>query len=159
MAHYVAYTDGSCNNLSPFGEGGSAYVILKDGILVKEAAKGFMGTTNNRVEMLAIISAVRSIQVGDSITIYTDSSYCIDILGKRKKIKEKTKNKDLIALYDTAAEWKMVAFKWVKGHSGDYWNEYVDKLSNGCTERMRVTNDIQVYNTYNSPKVRKAETI
>lgn len=58
---YEAYTDGSCDNLSPYGEGGSAYIILKDGIIIKESKKGFVGTTNNRMEMLAIISAVKSV--------------------------------------------------------------------------------------------------
>ena len=61
---YEAYTDGSCDNLSPYGEGGSAYIILKDGIIIKESKKGFVGTTNNRMEMLAIISAVNPFQKG-----------------------------------------------------------------------------------------------
>ena len=46
---FEAYTDGSCDNLSPYGEGGSAYIILKDGIIIKESKKGFVGTTNNRM--------------------------------------------------------------------------------------------------------------
>ena len=74
---YEAYTDGSCDNLSPYGEGGSAYIILKDGIIIKESKKGFVGTTNNRMEMLAIISAVKSVPKGATLTVYTDSQYCI----------------------------------------------------------------------------------
>lgn len=65
---YEAYTDGSCDNLSPYGEGGSAYIILKDGIIIKESKKGFVGTTNNRMEMLAIISAVKSVPKGATLT-------------------------------------------------------------------------------------------
>lgn len=61
---YEAYTDGSCDNISPYGEGGSAYIILKDGVIIKESKKGFVGTTNNRMEMLAIISAVKSVPKG-----------------------------------------------------------------------------------------------
>lgn len=74
---YEAYTDGSCDNISPYGEGGSAYIILKDGVIIKESKKGFVGTTNNRMEMLAIISAVKSVPKGATLTVYTDSQYCI----------------------------------------------------------------------------------
>ena len=48
---YEAYTDGSCDNISPYGEGGSAYIILKDGVIIKESKKGFVGTTNNRMDV------------------------------------------------------------------------------------------------------------
>lgn len=101
---YEAYTDGSCDNLSPYGEGGSAYIILKDGIIIKESKKGFVGTTNNRMEMLAIISAVKSVPKGATLTVYTDSQYCITSFTNCKKPK---KDLDLINLYHHAPHHSM----------------------------------------------------
>lgn len=96
---YEAYTDGSCDNLSPYGEGGSAYIILKDGIIIKESKKGFVGTTNNRMEMLAIISAVKSVPKGATLTVYTDSQYCINELYELQETqKELRLNKPLSSL-------------------------------------------------------------
>ena len=144
---YIAYTDGSCDNLSPYGEGGSAYVILKDGWVVKESQKGFVGTTNNRMEMLAIISAVNSLPKGSSITIYTDSQYSILAFTTVKKAK---KNLDLINLYHhCAAKLKSVEFVWVKGHNGDKYNEIVDSMANSAYKEM--------VKKYNLPKTKIAK--
>lgn len=85
LTDYVAYTDGSCNNLSPYGEGGAAYIILDHNKnIIIQKSKGFIGTTNNRMEMLAIISVVNWIPDGASVEICTDSQYCIDMLSKPK---------------------------------------------------------------------------
>lgn len=62
--HYVVYTDGSCDNLSPFKAGGSAYIIIKDGEILIRKHHGRLNTTNNRMELLAIISAVKSCPEG-----------------------------------------------------------------------------------------------
>lgn len=139
MTDYIAYTDGSCNNLSPHGEGGAAYIILKDGVEVKRATKGFMGTTNNRMEMMAIISAVASIGPGFSITIHTDSQYCIGAFEAATRITSKTKNPDLIAKYREVARNREVRFMWVKGHAGNEYNEMVDKMADARTDHRRVT--------------------
>ena len=58
--NYVAYTDGSCDNNSKYKAGGSAYIVLKDGEIVRMKNHGRLQTTNNRMELLAIISAVKS---------------------------------------------------------------------------------------------------
>lgn len=152
IGRYVAYTDGSCNNLSPHGEGGAAYIILLNGIEVKRASKGFMGTTNNRCEMMAIISAVNAIPAGAEIEIHTDSQYCIGAFMEDKVITPSTKNADLIATFHKVAENRKVSFVWVRGHAGNHYNELVDKLADACTEEMRVSHDIPVYNRFNSPK-------
>lgn len=73
MSKYIAYTDGGCQNTSVYGEGGSAYLIIHRGEVVKTASKGFLYTTNNRMEMLAIISAVCSVPEGSDLTVYSDS--------------------------------------------------------------------------------------
>lgn len=156
MADYIAYTDGSCNNLSPHGEGGAAYIILKDGVEIKRASKGFMGTTNNRCEMMAIISAVNSVEPGSAITIHTDSQYCIGAFASDNRITHKTKNPDLIAKYRDVAQSKEVRFIWVKGHAGNEYNELVDQLADARTEEMRLSHNIPVYNRFTSPKCNKA---
>ena len=122
---YEAYTDGSCENVKT-KIGGSAYVILKDGEIVKTQSKGFCRTTNNRMEMLAIISAVNSIPENTSILVYTDSKYCITAFdGRMHKA-----NQDLIKLFaKISSKRKNVFFKWVKGHSGNEFNELADNLA------------------------------
>lgn len=156
IGSFVAYTDGSCNNLSPHGEGGAAYVILSNGVEVKRASKGFMHTTNNRCEMLAIISAVNSVPPGSSIVIHTDSQYCIGVFNPGYTIKPATKNADLITMYRKIAETRAVKFVWVKGHDGNHYNELVDQLADACTEELRVAHGIPVYNRFTSPKCNKA---
>jgi hypothetical protein len=96
---YEAYTDGSCDNLSPYGEGGSAYIILKDGIIIKESKKGFVGTTNNRMEMLAIISAVKSVPKGATLTgIHRFSILYNELYELQETQKELRLNKPLSSL-------------------------------------------------------------
>ena len=141
---YVAYTDGSCDNLSPYGEGGSAYIILKDDEVVCSGSKGFVGTTNNRMEMLAIISAVCATPKGSDLIVYTDSQYCITAFTNVKKPK---KNLDLISLYHhSVSGLSSIEFRWVKGHNGDKYNEKVDSMAFRAYESM--------IEKYNLPKTR-----
>lgn len=156
IGHFKAYTDGSCNNLSPYGEGGAAYIILQDGVEVKRASKGFMGVTNNRMEMLAIISAANSVPPGSTIEIYTDSQYCITVFAPGYIVKAKTKNIDLIRLFNEIRQTRTILFHWVKGHNGDEYNEMVDKMADARTEEQRVKHGIPVYDRHNSPKCNKA---
>lgn len=128
--HYVAYTDGSCDNLSKERAGGSAYVILKDGEIVKMKNHGQLNTSNNRMELLAIISAVNACPDSAFIDIYTDSQYCILVLSKSYKPK---KNPDLYELYKKCvAHVGGVRFHWVKGHDGNTYNELADQLAYGA---------------------------
>lgn len=128
--HYVAYTDGSCYNLSKERAGGSAYVILKDGEIAKMKNHGQLNTSNNRMELLAIISAVNACPDGAFIDIYTDSQYCILVLSKSYKPK---KNPDLYELYKKCvAHVGGVRFHWAKGHDGNTYNELADQLAYGA---------------------------
>lgn len=142
---YVAYTDGSCDNHSPYGEGGAAYILLKDnGIFECSGSKGFVGTTNNRMEMLAIISAVCHTPNGSDLVVYTDSQYCITAFTNVKKPK---KNLDLINLYHhSASGLRSIEFRWVKGHSGNEYNEQVDKMAFDAY--------MSIINKYNLPRTR-----
>ncbi len=128
--HYTAYTDGSCDNLSKERAGGSAYIILKDGEILKMKNHGQLNTSNNRMELLAIISAVNACPDGAYVDIYTDSQYCILVLSKSYKPK---KNPDLYELFKKcAAHVAGVRFHWVKGHNGNKYNELADELAYGA---------------------------
>jgi hypothetical protein len=149
---FEAWTDGSCNNLSPYGEGAAAYVVLKDGVPIHEAKHGYLGTSNNRMELLAIISAVNWIPAKSSLTIYTDSQYAIDVLSGMCGAK---KNTDLIRLYNSiVSNLSYIRFVWVKGHDGYEWNEYVDELASSETEKIVAQYNIPTYNFHNSPKIK-----
>lgn len=134
MGKYIAYTDGSCDNLHPNRPGGAAYIIFnEDGSLYKKTSKGFLNTTNNRMELLAIISVVNSLPKGSSITIYTDSQYCI----RACKMKKRKKNIDLIELFHRlAGKLSEINFEWVRGHAGNIYNEECDRMANGEYRKM-----------------------
>ena len=155
---YIAYTDGSCNNLSPYGEGGAAYVIL-DGQrnIVKQNSKGFVGVTNNRMELMAILSAVAAVPAETSLVIHTDSQYCIQVLTNERNANNFTRpNANIIRRYfNYASRLKAIKFEWVKGHNGDEFNEMADALAQSRTEEMRVIHNIPMYDYRNSPKCGK----
>ena len=134
---YDCYTDGSCYNLSANKEGGAAYLILLNGKEILRRSKALIHTTNNRAEMLAIISAVKRCPIGADIVIHTDSKYAIFSFGHRKRISDSVKNSDLIHLYRKEAAQKKVTFEWVKGHNGDRYNEIVDSMANGEYNKMK----------------------
>lgn len=134
---YDCYTDGSCNNLSANKEGGAAYLILLNGKEILRRSKALIHTTNNRAEMLAIISAVKRCPIGADIVIHTDSKYAIFSFGHRKRISDSVKNSDLIHLYRKEAAQKKVTFEWVKGHNGDRYNEIVDSMANGEYNKIK----------------------
>lgn len=127
--NYIASTDGSCDNLHPQRPGGAAYIILdKDGREIKRASKGFTGTSNNRMEILAIMSVVNFLPKDSSVTIYSDSQYSINVLNGRWS---PVKNLDQIKRYRSICASKnlKVDLKWVKGHSGNDNNEDCDKMA------------------------------
>lgn len=152
---YIAYTDGSANNLSPYGEGGSAYIIIKEGRIIHSASKALIGTTNNRAELLAIMSAVNWIPAGGSVEVHTDSQYCINMLRNiTRPLSKDTINLSLIERYRAIAKHRRVAFVKVKGHSGNMYNEMADRMAGARTEEMRKSRGIPLYNIHNSPKVK-----
>ena len=127
--HYVCYTDGSCDNVKSKA-GGSAYIIIKDGEIVKMKSHGSLCTTNNRMELLAIISAVNSCPDNACVDVYTDSKYCIYVLSKETAPQI---NKDLYELYKKcSAHVEGIRFHWVRGHNGDKYNEMADDMAYGA---------------------------
>jgi len=130
------YTDGSC--LTNPGNGGWAAIINKDGEITKISG-GEKNTTNNRMELLAPINALKNIDADSQIEIYTDSQYVklgiTEWINKwvinnwQTSKKEDVKNKDLwIKLYDLNKSLS-VEWHWVKAHAGNPMNEEVDLLA------------------------------
>jgi len=127
------YTDGaSSGNPGPGGYG----VVLTFKEHRKELSEGFERTTNNRMELLAVIKGLEALtKAGQHVTVYSDSKYVVDSVEKgwlwgwvKKGFKGK-KNEDLWRKYIRAAEPHQVKFKWIKGHAGHPENERCDQLA------------------------------
>ncbi|PPL00215.1 ribonuclease HI [Parapedobacter indicus] len=127
------YTDGaSSGNPGPGGYG----VILRSGPHYKEISQGFRKTTNNRMELLAVITGLEALRKpGQEVVIYSDSKYVIDAVEKgwvygwvRKGFAGK-KNKDLWMRFLQVYKLHRVRFVWVKGHAGHPENERCDQLA------------------------------
>ena len=134
MAHKVTiYTDGaSSGNPGPGGYG----VVLMSGSHRKELSEGYKLTTNNRMELLAVIVALEALKADNcDVTIYTDSKYVADAVTKgwvfawvNKRFKGK-KNPDLWMRFLKVYQKHNVSFVWVKGHANVPENERCDQLA------------------------------
>ena len=133
------YTDGSSRG-NP-GPGGYGIVMLyKD--KRKELSQGYRLTTNNRMELTAVIKALEAIKNNKiEITIYSDSKYVVESIEKgwiwncEKKNFKKKLNSDLWKIFIPLYKKFKVNFKWVKGHSGNVENERCDELANKAQEK------------------------
>jgi len=129
----TVYTDGSAKG-NP-GNGGYGVVMIS-GQHRKELKQGFRLTTNNRMELLAVIVALENIKTkGSAITIYSDSKYVVDaveknwVLGWEKKNFNKKKNPDLWIRFLNIYRKQKVSFVWIKGHANNKENERCDALA------------------------------
>ena len=130
------YTDGSC--LSNPGNGGWAAIININGV-IKKISGNEKNTTNNRMELMAPINALKNINSKDPIEIFTDSKYVKNgitewintwVLNNWKTSKkEDVKNKDLWLELHKLNQSLSVKWNWVKAHAGDPLNEEVDMLA------------------------------
>ncbi|MBS1950018.1 MAG: ribonuclease HI [Bacteroidetes bacterium] len=127
------YTDGAAQgNPGPGGYG----TILKYNSAVKELSEGFRLTTNNRMELLAVIKGLEAIKRNDiAITIYSDSKYVVEAIEKgwlwnweKKNFKNKA-NVDLWKIYIPLHKKYKPKFVWIKGHAGHAENERCDFLA------------------------------
>jgi ribonuclease HI len=139
MTQVEIYTDGACKgNPGPGGWG----VLLKAGATVKELYGGEPSTTNNRMELMAVIQALEALKRPCAVTLYLDSQYVLKGItewlpgwkakGWRTASKQPVKNAelwrrldDLLAQGGHAVDWR-----WVRGHNGDPGNERADALAN-----------------------------
>ncbi|MCA0933180.1 ribonuclease HI [Lutimonas saemankumensis] len=141
------FTDGACSG-NP-GKGG--YGIIMEWVgkpYVKEFSEGFRMTTNNRMELLAVIVALEQLKKdGIEVVIYSDSKYVVDAVEKgwlfgwvRKGFKDK-KNPDLWKRFLKVYKKHKVKFEWVKGHSDHPQNERCDKLAVQAAKRENLLID------------------
>jgi len=127
------YTDGAAQgNPGPGGYG----VILKYNDHVKELSQGYRLTTNNRMELLAVIKGLEALKKpGQQVTIYSDSKYVIDAVEKGwlynwvKKGFAGKKNRDLWLRFLEIYRQHHVRFVWLKGHAGHPENERCDRMA------------------------------
>ena len=136
------YTDGSC--LGNPGPGGYGAVLVHDRGR-REISGGFRLTTNNRMEILAVIEGLEALAEPCDVTLYSDSRYVVDAMEKgwaerwrvngwRRNKKERAINPDLWQrLLDLAAKHR-VGFRWVRGHAGNRENERADYLAMGAAQ-------------------------
>ncbi|WP_296417947.1 ribonuclease HI [Pseudooctadecabacter sp.] len=140
MADLYAYTDGACSG-NPGPGGWGALLIARDGDTVvkeRELSGGEARTTNNRMELLAAITALETLSGPSTLTVVTDSSYVKDGITKWiyswkakgwKKKGGEIKNIDLWQRLDEARARHDVTWEWVKGHAGHPENERADELA------------------------------
>ena len=130
------YTDGACSG-NP-GKGGWGALIQENDDETKISGSA-MNTTNNRMELTAVIKALEFYEKPEEIEIFTDSKYVMQGITEwiknwknnqwKTSQKKDVKNKDLWLLLDFASEKHNIEWNWVKGHAGNYGNEIADKLA------------------------------
>ena len=137
------YTDGACSG-NPGPGGWGAILCWNDH--EKELSGGEVETTNNRMEMLAVIRGLEALKKASAVTIYTDSKYVQQgadewlegwkARGWKSATKKPVKNQDLWEQIDSLLQKHSVTFVWVKGHAGHEMNERVDKLAVSAVPRV-----------------------
>lgn len=139
------YTDGaSSGNPGPGGYG----VVMMSGVHKKELSAGYKLTTNNRMELLAVIVALESLKYENcDVTVYTDSKYVVDSVTKgwvfswvKKRFKDK-KNPDLWMRFLEIYKKHQVSFVWVKGHANNLYNERCDQLAVEASKKSGLLED------------------
>lgn len=142
----IVYTDGSSRgNPGPGGYG----AILKWGDTEKEISKGYLRTTNNRMELMAVIAALESLKKTNvDIIVYSDSQYIVKAVeqGWLKNwlvtdFKGGKKNKDLWLRYNELAGQHRVKFNWVRGHAENPYNNRCDKLATTAADGKNLDKD------------------
>jgi len=138
------WTDGSC--LGNPGPGGWAFVAT-DGTNIAERCDGENNTTNNRMELMAVIRALTAAHRHTSVEIHTDSQYVKNGMQTwmknwkknnwRTADKKPVKNQDLWQKLDELAQDIEIHWVWVRGHNGEEFNERCDELARGCAEKLK----------------------
>jgi ribonuclease HI len=149
----VIYTDGAASG-NP-GPGGYGVVMLYKGH-EKTIAEGFKRTTNNRMELLAVIVALEAMKSNNlPIRIYSDSKYVVDAIEQgwlnnwEKKGFKKTKNPDLwVRFLKIYRNFNDIRFNWVKGHANDALNNRADKLAVDASK----SSNLKIDEGYDNPE-------
>lgn len=154
--HISIYTDGGCEP-NP-GKGAWAFVVLANGKRIHEESCYSPHTTNNQMELTAILNAMRYCKERGIATavLHSDSQYSINSIGvwgddwDRKGIIHTKKNSDLIIECRELQKETKTHLKWVRGHNGNKWNEYTDNLCNKTMslKKMRKEQNIRKADTF-----------
>ena len=142
---YTIYTDGAC--LGNPGPGGWAAIVYNNNSGEEKKLVGSdLKTTNNRMELIAVIRALETLPPKCSLKIYTDSKYVINgmslwIFNWKKTnwlsaSKKPIKNRDLWMILDELCKRFSINWEWVKGHSGDKNNDAVDEMARGEATKL-----------------------
>lgn len=147
MKDVVIYTDGSCHG-NP-GPGGYAAIVLQNG-MTKEVRGSDWYTTNNRMELMAVIEGLKLIGEPSHITIITDSKYVANQINRgnlRAFIRQPDrKNVDLWQIILRISELHhSLKAKWVKGHAGDKLNQRCDSLANMEARRVKEETEVRTF--------------
>ena len=137
MKQVTIYTDGACSG-NP-GPGGWGAILVWNG-RERELSGGEANTTNNRMELLAVIRALEALREPCAVTLYSDSKYVVDAIrlgwaekwraaGWMRNKREKAKNPELWARLLELLEQHQVRFEWVKGHADNPYNNRCDQLA------------------------------
>lgn len=151
MKKVIVYTDGACSgNPGPGGYG----VILQHGKHTKELSAGFQNTTNNRMEMMAVIAGLSALKEPCEVTVVTDSRYVVDAIEKgwvrrweangwMRNKEEKALNVDLWRRLLKLLEKHHVTFTWIRGHNHHPHNERCDRLAVVAAAQPDLPKDIR----------------
>ena len=145
MKHVDLYTDGACSG-NP-GPGGYGIILVYNG-KEKELSEGFAETTNNRMEILAVINGLKALKEPCEVTVYSDSKYVVDAVNKnwlyaweennwRRSNKEPVLNPELWMELLVLMEEHEVSFVWVKGHNEHPQNERCDRLAVAAAQKAK----------------------
>lgn len=142
----IIYTDGSARgNPGPGGYG----AILKWGTVEKELSQGYKHTTNNRMELMAVIAALESLNREQlSVTIYSDSQYVVKAVEQgwlknwiATDFKGGKKNPDLWKRFYELSKKHRLKFVWVKGHADNAYNNRCDELATAAADGRNLLSD------------------
>ena len=143
MKDVIIYTDGACRGNPGIGGWG---VLMSYQEEVKELYGGEVDTTNNKMELRAVIEGLNTLKEPCSVKVFTDSKYVMDGINSwihnwkknnwKTANKRDVKNKDLWIQLDNLVSKHNIAWEWVKGHSGNPGNEKADELANRGIENL-----------------------
>ncbi len=145
MSQLTIYTDGAARG-NP-GNGGYG-AVLQWGNTMKEISQGYRHTTNNRMELMAVIAALQMLtRTNLDIIIYTDSAYIVNSVEKKwlfgwvKKGFAGKKNEDLWRMFLQEYKKHQIKFVWVKGHASNKWNNRCDVLATTAADSGNLLED------------------
>ena len=153
MDNVRIYTDGACAD-NPRGNGGYGVVIVGAGQR-RELSGGFRNTTNNRMEMYAVIAGLEALPAPSHVTVYSDSQYLVNSIEKRwvhrwqannwmRNKQDPALNVDLWQRILALCQQHTVKFEWIRGHAGHPENERCDQLAVAALKRKDLPVDKEV---------------